>query len=135
MANVTNIKPLVKEDYPGKYHELVDKLSFSLNPFMRQVVDAFSGQSDFTNLTFETLSFTLTVDSSGVPTAPLLLKVSPSRKLKGFICVYAENRTDTTATTNTPFLTFNVNGNIATVTRVTGLPASKKYALTVIAIR
>lgn len=127
MAEVTNIKPLVKEDYPKEYQELIERLSFSLNPFMRQVVAAFSKNIDFTNLAESLVSFEATVDSSGVPQSVIQIKINPNRKIVGANVVYIENLTDATFLTASPFITFTTNRSILTVQHITGLTAGKRY--------
>ena len=50
MANVTNLKRLVKEDFAAEDQALVDRLSFSINPLIEQLSNAFNKNIDFQNM-------------------------------------------------------------------------------------
>lgn len=127
MAEVTNIKPLVKEDYPKEYQELIERLSFSLNPFMRQVVAAFNKNIDFNNLAESLVTFEATVDSNGIPQSVIQIKIDPNKKIIGSYVVYTENLTDSTNLAGSPFITYSTNRSILTVSHITGLVPQKKY--------
>lgn len=134
MADVTNIKPLIKEDYPKEYQELIERLSFSLNPFMRQVVAAFANNIDFNNLAQSIVTFEATVDASGVPQNVIQIKVNPSKKIIGADVICVENLTDATNLTTAPFLTYTTNRSILTVNHITGLTAGKRYTIRAVLI-
>lgn len=129
MAEVTNIKPLVKEDFPSEYHDLIEKLAFSLNPFMRQVVAAFAGQIDFNNLAQATFDFQASVDASGIPLTPIQIKINPNRKIIGLMVIKIDNLTDDVNLTGSPFLTFSTSKTILSVNHITGLSANKNYRI------
>ena len=134
MAEVTNIKPLVKEDYPKEHQQLIEQLSFSLNPFMRQVVAAFAKQIDFTNLANSIISFDVEVSSSGVPKNATQVKIDPSKRILGCHVVYAQNLTDGGFPSGAPFITFTTNKTILTVGHITGLEADKRYNIRAILV-
>lgn len=129
MAEVNNIKPLSKEDFPEEYHELIDRLAFSLNPFMRQVVNAFAGQIDFNNLAQSLVQFEVTVDSDGVPITPVQIKISPDKKILGTYVINITNITDSTFPTGSPFISYSTNRSILNVSHITGLSANKRYSI------
>lgn len=135
MANVNNIKRIVKEDFNEEDQELVDKLAFALNPFLEQVSAAFNKGIDDSNLRQQTTSIDVEVGSNGVPKTPLQIKINPEllrTRIIGTRVVLAQNLTDSTFPTGTPFLTFNVVNNLINVLHVAGLPPDKKFRLSVI---
>lgn len=135
MAKVDNIKTFQKEDFDPEYKQLVDTLAFAINPFMEQIVAAFNKNIDITNLTDIITDFTVSVDSSGVPTMPTSVKISDNtrniRKVLGMAVINHENLTDSVDVTSQPYITFSVNKDLASINRITGLPADKRFKLTV----
>jgi hypothetical protein len=127
MANVSNLKPLVKEDYPSQYHDLIDKLAFSLNPLMFQLASAFNKSINFDNLSQRVVDFNVTVDPDGIPLVSTKVKVDGKFKIYGTVVIKVQNLTDTTELTTPPFITYTTSGNLLTVTHITGLAANKNY--------
>lgn len=134
MAKVTNIKRLVKEDFEADDQELVDKLAFSLNPFLEQVSAAFNKGIDDDNLNQQSMFIETELNANGVPKVPLQIKVDLKVKVKGTRVILAQNLTDGTFPTGTPFITFTINNNLLTVQHIAGIPADKKYRLSIILI-
>lgn len=135
MAKVDNIKTFQKEDFDPEYKQLIDTLAFSINPFMEQIVSAFSKNIDISNLTDIITDITLMVDASGIPTTPTSFKISDNtrsiRKVLGMSVINHENLTDSTDVTSQPYITFSINKDLAIVNKVVGLPANKRFKLTV----
>lgn len=134
MANVTNLKRLIKEDFPQEYQDLVDKIAFSFNPLTEQLTQAFNHGIDFNNLNQEYTTFTLKVDASGVSTTSTELKHSLKTRIKGLHCIRAENLTDNTPLNGAPFISFTTKNDIIQITQVTGLVADKQYRLSLVII-
>lgn len=134
MAKVTNIKRLVKEDFEADDQELVDKLAFSLNPFLEQVSAAFNKGIDDDNLNQQSMFIEAELNANGVPKSPLQIKVDLKVRVKGTQVILAQNLTDGTFPTGTPFITFTINNNLLTVQHIAGLPPDKKYRLSIILI-
>lgn len=131
---VTNIKRIVKEDFNKDDQELVDKLAFALNPFLEQVVSAFNKNIDFDNLNQEVINLETEVDSSGTPKLNFEIKTTLKTRIKGLICVSAQNLTDLTYPTGAPFISYTTNNNLITIRNITGLPANKRFRLSIILI-
>lgn len=134
MAKVTNIKRLVKEDFAEADQELVDRLAFAINPFLEQVTAAFNKGIDDDNLKQQTVQVDVTVDSNGIPKSSLQIKLNSEilkTRIVGTHVVLAQNLTDGTFPTGQPFLTFNIVNNLINVQHVAGLPADKKFRLSV----
>lgn len=134
MAKVGNLKRIVKEDFDQEDQPLIDKLAFSLNPFLEQVVSAFDKNLDFDNLNQAFVTVDTEVNNLGVPKLKLELKSQLKTRVRGMLCVSAQNLTDTTFPTSAPFITYTVNNGIITFNNITGLPANKKFRLSLILI-
>ena len=131
---VTNIKRLNKEDFDKEYHSLIDRIAFSINPFMEQVVNAFNKNVDFDNLNQHFMYLEIQVDASGVPTMNSEIKNPLKNRIKGIMCVSVDNLTDTTLLTGAPAVLFTQNNGVITINQVTGLLSGKKYRLSIILI-
>lgn len=134
MAKVGDLKRLNKEDFAKEDQDMIDRLGYILNPFMEKVVAAFNKGIDFNNLAQEMVTFTVTVDADGVPTPKTTIKYSLKTKLNGIIAIAANNLTDSTTITGAPFIIYTQDGTSLTLTKITGLPAGKKFSITVILI-
>jgi hypothetical protein len=134
MPQLDNIRRILKEDYPKKYHDVIDKLAFTLNRFMDQVVGTMNGNIDFDNLNQEVTTFSMTVDSSGTPVGNNLFKVTQTN-VAGFIVISAVNRTDGSLfPTSTPFISATRSKLVVKVNNISGLQADNKYDFTVMII-
>jgi len=131
---VTNIKRLNKDDFDKEYHSLIDRLSFALTPFMEQVTSAFNKNIDFDNLNQEIINLETQVDNTGKPTINTEIKNPLKTRLKGIYCVSAQNLTDNTLLTGAPFIVYTVESNMIRISQITGLPAGKRFNLSIILI-
>lgn len=134
MAKVTNIKRLVKEDFEAEDQPLVDKLAFALNPFLEQVSAAFNKGIDADNLNWQTGFVEIEVDANGIPKITTQIKIELKVRIKGSWVILAQNLTDNAFPTGTPFVTFTTNNNLLTIQHVAGLPADKRFRLSIILI-
>lgn len=134
MAQLDNIRRILKEDYPKKYHDIIDKLAFTLNRFMDQVVGTVNGNIDFDNLNQGVTQFSMTVDSSGTPVGNNLFKIEQTN-VAGFIVISAINKTNGAVfPTSTPFISATRSNFVIKVNNISGLQADNKYDLTVMII-
>lgn len=130
MAKIDNLKRIIKEDFPEEYQELIDKLAFSLNPFLEQLSNAFNKNINNDNLSRETVSITVE-NSSGNLKSPVQFKFNLKSRILGLNIIKAENLTNSnTYPTNAPFISWTINENIITVKKVTGIQDNNKYRLT-----
>lgn len=132
MATVNNKKTLRVEDFGEDQKELVERLAFTINPFMDEVISAFNGRIDLSNLTFEFKTFSLVVES-GVPKTPT--KFSVDGRVLGIIVIKVNNLTNNNNLTAAPFLTYSESGNLVTVKHITGLADSTNYRVTALVIK
>ncbi len=133
MAKVSNKKLLLVEDFPEKYRSLVDRLAFSLNPFMDEVVNAFAGNIDISNLNQEIVQFNVLVDSNGVPQVATAFGVSS--RPRGFSIINVTNNTDNSLLTGAPFITYSINNVLINVKHITGLLENKRYTVTLLVVK
>jgi len=131
---VTNIKRINKDDFDKDSRELVDRLSFALNPFLEQVVNVLNKNIDFDNLNQEIINLETQVNSSGIPTINFEIKNPLKTRIKGIYCINAENLIDNTLLTGAPFLTFTLESGVIRITQITGLPSNKMFRLSIILI-
>jgi hypothetical protein len=132
---LNNFKRLIVEEFPQETQPTVEKLSFALNPFLEQVVNAFNKNIDFDNLNQEVIEFTVTVDANGRPTTQTELRSSLRTKVRGYIVIRAQSEDPNgPLPLSTPLISFSQNESGVRITGVTGLPANNKFRLTVISI-
>ena len=135
MARVTNLKRLVKEDFAPEEQDLIEKLSFSINPLTEQLTAAFNKGIDFENLNQQYSIIDVEFNNFGVPKITVELKYQLRTKLKGIYVIGAQNLTDTTFPTGAPFITYALkNNSILEILHVTGIPADKMYRLSMVLI-
>lgn len=141
MATIPSNRQIKPEDFDSKDQKLIQKLAFPINTFMQQVITALSNNLDFNNLNQQLVSFTVSVDSSGVPTTPVQFKSTLKTKIIGLMCINAVNTSSTIRyPDSTPFISFTLNGDFVVVKNITGIgiPSgqtnSDTYTLTLQAI-
>lgn len=128
---LNNIKRIRTEDFPQEYRLLINKLSFALNPSLEQLSTIFNKSIDFDNLNREALTVTVELDVNGEPKTLSQIKTVLKTRIKGFNVIRAENlENDNTYPTSAPFVTFVQSGELVTINHITGIPANKRYRLT-----
>jgi hypothetical protein len=130
MARINNLKRIIKEDFPEEYQELIDKLAYSLNPFLEQISNAFNKNVTIENLSREFI--TITVENvSGNLKIPVQFKTNLTGRIQGLHVIRAENLTNPAIyPTQTPWVSWTINANILTAQKVTGIPDNNKFKLT-----
>jgi hypothetical protein len=130
MARLSNLKRIIKEDFPDEYQELIDKLAYSLNPFLEQISEAFNKNINNDNLAREFVTITVE-NSTGNLKIPVQVKTSLRSRVVGLNVIRVENLTNSSIyPTNNPFVAWTINNNILTVQKVTGIQDNNKYRLT-----
>jgi hypothetical protein len=132
---LNNIKRIIEEDFPQDDRLLIRKLSFSLNPFLEQISTLFNKNIDFDNLNQEFITVTVELNAAGIPKTQIDIKTTLKTRIKGCHCINSRNLTnDGTFPSGNPFISFTPTGNLLRINHVAGLPADKKYELSVILI-
>ncbi len=130
---LNDLKKIDVGDFPEENQEFVGKLAFILNPLLEQLTNAFTKNIDFDNLNQEVITFDVTINADGTPKGKLEIKTSTRTRPQGLTVIRADNLTlDGTVPTATPFITFTTEGKNIIVQKITGIPADKKYRLTMI---
>jgi len=133
MADLENIKRILREDYKSEDRDMINKLAGTLNPFMEQVTRAFDGDIDFSNLRQEIIVATFKVDANGTPLVGDKVKVGLTTRVQGLICVNVRNLDNATNyPTGTPFLSTENSGQIIKINNITNLTANERYELTLL---
>lgn len=127
---LNNIKRIRTEDFPQEDRVLINKLSFALNPFLEQMGTIFNKSIDFDNLNREALTVTIELDAQGIPKTLSQIKTVLKTRIRGFNVIRAENlENDNTYPTSSPFITYTQTGELITIVHVSGIPADKRYRL------
>lgn len=136
MAKITEFKRLIREDFPEKYHDLIDKLAFALNPTLEQTKNALSNGLDFiNNLNSQVKELDITVNSAGIPKSPTSFKSTVSGSCKGIWCIRADNLTSSiTYPSSCPFISFSQSNDQVIIDHISGLQADNKYRLRLVVI-
>lgn len=143
MSKISNVKRLIKEDFPQKDQELIDKLAYTLNPFLDQVTAAFNKGINIDNLSREIITATVvnvTGDGSynvnGVATGG---DINPSVQIKSklagkIIGINVINSVNSTNPNSYPInaigLSWTAEKNIITINKITGIQDGEKYNIT-----
>jgi len=123
-------KRLRAEDFGSDDRDLINRLAYVINTFFDDVNKALSKNIDFTNLNRELITLSVKIDGSGLVMNKPQVKTSITGKPAGFNVLKA-SRTDTVGfPTSAPFVSFDFNGDIITITNITGLQANSEYNLT-----
>ena len=133
MAKLSNIRRILREDYPSDSQETIERLAGILNPFMEQITRAFDKQLDFTNLAQEIIKFTAKTDSNGTPIEGGKIKLSLSGRIAGVTVLNARNLDNVSHYPDSqPFLSTSTTAGIMTVNNITGLQTNERYELTIL---
>lgn len=132
MARLTNLKRLLKEDFPEDDQEFVDKLAAALNPFLEQINQAFNKNINFDNLSRELITIDVENGTGGKLKTITQFKFSLTNRILGLNIIKVENLTNSSIyPTAAPWISWSPNGNIITVSQATGIQDNNKYRLTI----
>lgn len=131
MAKITSSKRLNKDEFPEEYQDLVDTLSFSINPFFEQIYGAFTNGLSFKdNFYGQSATVTTKIDIQGRPVNNQIQYTLKTRP-QSIMVLNVVNNTDNTPLTGAPFIGFSLNGNTLTLNYITGLVSGKEYTLSI----
>lgn len=114
---------------------MVERLSYSINIFADNINAALNKNISLQdNIQCTVKSFNIEVDSVGKPKNPTAFTLTSTGKLTGITVLTAINQTNSNIyPTGTPFISYNLNNTIVSITNVAGLPANNVFTLTVVA--
>lgn len=126
-----NIKKINVSDFSSNNTPDIQKLARSLNPFFDSISQVMKkGLTVAEHLPFEYVTFETTVDVSGTPTSVLKLPIGLTANVQGMFVIQVSGGIPSA----TPFVIYNIEKNIATVSKVVGLPANVKFKITVMVL-
>ena len=128
MGQLTDIKRILTEDFPSENKELIEKLALNLNNFMDEVINTINGNIDFTNLTRQYKSITVTVDSNGNVIRGNKYIIDFTDTIKGINVIKCTNK-DNLLPDGSPFITYSQSDKNLIVSNIKGLPANKEFTL------
>jgi hypothetical protein len=129
---ISGFKRIVKEDFDDKDQPLIEKLATIFNLFQEQVYYAFNNNISIAdNINALTYTFKTKVTSTGVPTINGQVKYTLKTRPKGCTVINVRSL-DGSLLSGGPFVTYAINGDILTITQITGLLANKEYEVTVV---
>lgn len=131
MSKITNIKRLIKEDFPPEQQDLIDKLAYVVNPFFDQVVAAFNKGINTDNLTRQILEVTVNNTAGRITPGVQFKNTLNTNKILGINIIKAMNITNPAVyPTQAPWISWSINENIITINNITGIQDNNKYTLT-----
>lgn len=133
MAKISNFRRISAEDYSGENQQIIEKIAYNLNPFMQEVTDVINGNLDFSNLSFNIIRATLTVNANGTPVGTDQLNVGINNP-NGFTVIAATNTINSVSyTPGQPFISFTPQGNnIVKINNISNLTANIPFLLTIL---
>lgn len=131
MAQLTNVRRIVVEDFPAESRETVGKLASTLNNFMEEVTELSRNAVDYDNLARTKIVFEVTVDASGRPQGISQINIGLS-SYSGKILIDVQGISPADVVLSAPWLDCTHQGNgLVRINRILGLPAGKKMRVTV----
>jgi hypothetical protein len=131
MAQLTNVRRIVIEDFPSEDRETVGKLAATLNNFMEEVTELSRNSIDYDNLARTKIVFDVTVDALGRPQGISQINTGLS-SYSGKVLLDVQGISATDVVLSTPWLDCTYQGNgLVRINRILGLPAGKKMRVTV----
>ena len=134
MSKLGSYKRINKNDYDDDVKPTIDKLSRTVNDSFDALYAALNGKlslSDNVQGTF--VSFSVTVDGSGVPKTQTLVPLTSANRVVGVTVIKADNTSNSANLTGAPFITYRQSSQTIEILHVTGLVANNNYSLTIFA--
>jgi hypothetical protein len=131
MAQLTNVRRIVVEDFPSEDRETVGKLASTINNFMEEVTELSRNSIDYDNLARTKIAFDVTVDALGRPQGISQINTGLS-SYSGKVLLDVQGISATDVVVSAPWLDCTYQGNgLVRINRILGLPAGKKMRVTV----
>lgn len=135
MAKIPSYKRIYENDYPQDSRGLIAKLASSLNYIIEIITISLNGRLTFSDNMQNTITdIDIELDSNGEPKTRTLIKLTSEYTPSGCIILKVENLTDSTYPTTAPFITWEKFGSNIEIKHITGLSASKRYRIKLLAL-
>ena len=128
---IPTLKRLFTTDFPAKYQELVEQLSYIVNTNEDVLFQALNNNLTLKdNLYSQVVTLTVTVDSTGKPISTTSFTSSLQTAILGTLVLNAVSVGSTVYPTSGIFCSFTQNGSSVIINNITGLPANTQFTLT-----
>lgn len=135
MAKIPSYKRIYENDYPQESRGVIAKLASSLNYIIEIITISLNNRLTFAeNMQSTVTTIDVEVDADGLPKTRTLIKLSSDYTPSGCIVLKVENLTDSSYPTTSPFTSWEKFGTNIEIKHITGLTASKRYRLTILAL-
>lgn len=124
-------KRIYKQDFQKEYQSLVEQLSNTLNGAIESLYSlAQNNISLRDNILCEVKSFSVAVDSTGLPTSTINVKMDTPGNIEGITVLMVTNQTQSTAyPPGGVFVSFVPNASGIGITNITGLAPGNNYLI------
>ena len=136
MATPPNVKRLRVEDFDSEQRELVERLSYSINDFLDQVVFLFTKGIDFRNLNQQIVTVSAKTNSTGSLVEAVTIKTDLKTKVVGGMIIDIINNTNSrNLPTYYPFAKIEPKSNTeAKLSSIGGLEPNSDYSVKILLI-
>lgn len=132
---IPSFRRVFQQDYPKDFQGLVSQLAVTINQGFETLFQlANNGITLGDNVSCSVNTFTVVVDSGGVPTVKttVALTTDPSRPTRQvFVGKVVNNTVSTAYPTGAVFATWTTDGKNLVIQNLTGLTAENSYTITI----
>lgn len=136
MAKPPSIRRLRTEDFSPEDRQLIERISYSINDFLDQVVFLFTKGVDFTNLNQQLQTIDIVTNSSGELPEAITIRTDLKTKVAGGMLIGLTNNTNSSILpTSQPFISVvPVSTSQAQLQHISGLTANTEYTIKIMLI-
>jgi hypothetical protein len=132
MSRIIQFKKLVAEDFKAEDQEMIRSVAGVVNSTFEQIAATLNKGLKIDDLDIDAKEIEVELDQYGIPTKKTSFSISLKSSCKGLNVTRADNLTSSSVyPRSTPFITYNLNGNIIQILHIAGLQPNCKYRLRV----
>lgn len=130
-----SFKRIFKADYQEEFQQLIETLSYNINSGFEAIYEAINKRLTLRdNILCSVKDVELQVNSEGIPLLPVNVPLDMTNRIDGVVVLKAENIINiTTYPTSGVFVNYTQTESGITINHVTGLQASTRYRLRIVA--
>ena len=119
------------EDFESEDQAVAGKIGDMYNPNADEIYQVLNGRIDFDNLNRQKVDVLVQLDSAGALRALPSIKTTVAGRVSGLNLIRAVNIDNPGIfPTQAPWVSFTTNGNLLTISNVSGLQPNSQYRLT-----
>lgn len=130
MAKLDTPDSFKTEDFPSKYQDLVSKLFFVLNQFMRQVFFALNKKLSYAD-NFDCIDTEVELRTP-ITSLSVRNSLGAARPIRGHTILRVDNLDNTSFLSSAPFIEFTNSGDQIKINNITGLTSNTRYRIRVV---